>query len=334
MDRQKYMKMLDLQAKNNKTNYEANKIFRNQIQTPMNMHDNRTISEKLSDINQLKVNLNKDLFPLLDGIQCNIAIGLMTIDEIIFVSQQCPYIIKQLVSKYSLGMLGTQFVSYIRNLKKRNDLTLGVDYGIQEDHSIQLLSSLNEKKISKDESTELNKDHIRNARLQFFEKTEKKVDIRQIEIQQVKDNLSNWFKKYNHGLLYGIKTGFGSGWNNYTYDGCLSEFIDHALPGIESSLKRYYTRNVIDDYILELQKILEIKDKPLVYHNDDTFILFRNAISTWYSCHKINFGNSIWDSILQYHFQYINENRFLRSEHIIQLVEFIQCIIDILQILK
>ena len=285
--------MLDMQAKNNNINYEANKIFRNHIQTPMSMPDNRSTLEKLSDINQLKVNLNKELYPLLDGTQYQIAISNMTPDEIIFVSQQCPYIINELLPKHSIGMLGTQFVSYIRRLKKKDELTLGVDFGIEQDVGIKILSS-NLSKDNKKDNKEDNKEHVRNARLHFFEKTEKKVDTRQIDINNVKNNLSNWFKKYNHALLYGIKTGFGSGWNSYTYDGCLSEFIDNAIPGIESSLKKYYTRDVIDDYILELQKILEIKDKPLVYYNDDTFILFRNAISRWYSCHKINFGNSIW----------------------------------------
>lgn len=76
--------MLNLQAKNNNINYQANKKF-NQIHIPQRPPDMRSIEEKLSNIHQIKSDLFPILSPvLLDGQQFQIVIDELSDDEIIF----------------------------------------------------------------------------------------------------------------------------------------------------------------------------------------------------------------------------------------------------------
>jgi hypothetical protein len=60
-----YMKNLDLQIKNNKTNYDANILYKN-TGVPTQPLDTRTYAEKHADIAQLKVSLRSELRILLD----------------------------------------------------------------------------------------------------------------------------------------------------------------------------------------------------------------------------------------------------------------------------
>lgn len=343
MDMEKYMDMLNLQAQNNNINYQANKKY-NKIHIPQCPSDMRSIDEKLYNIHQIKADLFPILSPvLLDGQQFQMVIDELSDDEIIFLYQQSSNIITKLKPRFLIGMLGSQFSSYIRKLKLKDDLDNGVDFGIQMFGS---LNEIIEKQFRKSEyltqdkftskKTNLNVNELRNKRLSFYESNIKMMDnkkgessyqCKKSEIIQVKNNLSNWFTKHNNSLLYTIKTGNGSGYRPFSENDCITEFIHHGIAGIESSLKKY-TIIDINNYISELRELLNIKDKPRA----ERFTLFRYAISSWYSCYKINFGNSIWDNILQYHFQFVTEDRFLRDEHIIQLNDFINCIIDILMI--
>ena len=296
------------------------------------MTDNRSTFEKLSDINQLKINLQKNLYKLLDGTQYQIAINQMSDHEIIFASQQSFYIIKELTPKYSIGMLGSEFVNYIRRLKEEDEST-NVD-----NTSIQIISYINKLKeqISKlknkiiDDTFE-NID-IQEDELKIFEKDEDKTNIIEIELDRdrVGNNLFNWFKKYNYVSVENFVGGYRICPPDHEY--LKNTFVKQSLVQIEESLKRYYNKEIIDNYILDLQKILELK---IIGTIDERYYLFKNAYLSWYSCHKVAFGNSFWDTVLENHFiQHVPEDRFLRNDHIIQLNEFIKCIIDILNVLK
>lgn len=322
MDRKRYLDILDMQKKNNNRNYHANVEFNLKnninyqypIQTPLQPPDMRSLDEKLcvSNIHQIKAELFTKLSPvLLDGQQFQIVINELTNEEIIFVYQTTPYIINNLKSKFSIGMLSDQFIKYVRRL---ND-----NFESVEMRDLLIIPE------NPNSNKRLYENHENN---QFENKINIDIDIENIGI--VKNNLFNWFKKYNHGLLYGIKTGFGSGWNQYTNDGCIQEFVDYQIIGIKASLIKSYSLEEVNNYIGYLYEFFQILDKP----HDEKFTLFRKAISSWYSPYKINFGSSTWGSILETHFQYVNEDRFLRNEHITQLTEFIQCIIDILDVCK
>jgi hypothetical protein len=321
MDRKRYMDILEMQKKNNDRNYHANfeySIKYNKVnQTPLRPPDMRSLEEKLctSNIHQIKAELFTKLSPdLLDGQQFQIVINELTDDEIIFIYQTSTYIINNLKPKFSIGMLSNQFINYIRRLKDNFE-------------SVEMRDLL----IIPDKKSSINSLYENNKKEVLDEPTRNLYDVENPEnIIIVKNNLFDWFKKYNHGLLYGIKTGFGSGWNQYTNDGCIQEFVDHAIIGIKTSIIKSYNLEEVNNYIGYLYEFFEILDKP----RDEKFTLFRKAISLWYSPYKINFGSSRWGSILEYHFQYVNEDRFLRDEHITQLTEFIQSIIDILDVCK
>ena len=50
--------------------------------------------------------------------------------------------VNELKSKYSIGMLADQFVNYVRRFKQKEESTMGVDFGIQEDIGLKILESL------------------------------------------------------------------------------------------------------------------------------------------------------------------------------------------------
>jgi hypothetical protein len=320
-----YMNTLNLQIKNNNKNYTANKS--NNMFVPNKMPDNRTTQEKLSNVNDLKVHLYTILHPLLDGQQQQIAIEQLTNEEIIFVVQRSSYLMEELMPKYSIGMLGNQFVSYIRSLKINEQITINnnIHNGELIVHQKAPITN-NELRIQRLKYYERQFDNLNQFEL---DRIAEKENQKKVNIELAKNILSNWFKKYNLRLPYIIKTGNQSGWNPYNVDDCLSEFINHEIPGINSALNNY-TSEQVNNYIIELQTIINIKNQP----RNMQFNLFRNSITNWYSHTKINFGRSDWNNILPIHFQFVSEDRFLSETNLIELGEFIQCIIDILRLLK
>ena len=155
--KKKYMSFLDIETKNNKLNYDANKHNKIGIQKPPEMTDTRSTQQKLSNIHQLKADLFREFSPtILDGQQYQIAMNLLTEDEIIFITQYSGYIISQLKPRCSMGMLADQFVNYVRRFKLKEESTSGVDFPIQEDIGTKILESLQSIK-KKHEELEIQK---------------------------------------------------------------------------------------------------------------------------------------------------------------------------------
>jgi hypothetical protein len=94
--RQAYLANLNLQAKNDDLNLQANKIFKRTGQTPTQLLDTRTVSEKLADIEGLKIQLRGDLKEITDGTQAEAIVQDIPDDVLIFLAQHINEIIKEL----------------------------------------------------------------------------------------------------------------------------------------------------------------------------------------------------------------------------------------------
>ena len=132
--RQQYLANLALQAKNDDTNLQANKIFNKTGETPSQMTDTRTTAEKEADIQRLKIEVRKELqqSSLADGAQGEEIVNSLQPNELVYLAQNITNIIRILQPKYKLGILATDFLAFLRKSLAKDIETQGVEYGLQE----------------------------------------------------------------------------------------------------------------------------------------------------------------------------------------------------------
>jgi hypothetical protein len=118
------MKNLDLQIKNNKTNYDANILYK-QTGVPTQPIDNRTYAEKHADIAQLKVVLRSELRKLLDDNVITQVFRELTDEQIQFLAGMAPALIAELKPKYSVGMTSHHFLDVLdKKVRQESDYSL------------------------------------------------------------------------------------------------------------------------------------------------------------------------------------------------------------------
>ena len=132
--REEYLANLALQAKNDDDNLQANKIFKKTGQTPSQPMDTRNTTEKLADIERLKIDVRAGLAEIADGQQAQDIVNHLAgdADALRFVAQNMPEIIKDLKPKYKYGILSAVFMPYILRYMDKFNQTQGVEFGLQQ----------------------------------------------------------------------------------------------------------------------------------------------------------------------------------------------------------
>lgn len=119
-----YMKNLDIQIKNNKTNYDANILYKN-TGVPTQPLDTRTYAEKHADIAQLKVGLRGELRILLDDNVITQVFRDLNDEQIQFLAGMAPALIAELKPKYSVGMTSHHFIDVLdKKVRQETDFSL------------------------------------------------------------------------------------------------------------------------------------------------------------------------------------------------------------------
>jgi hypothetical protein len=139
--RKRYLATLALEAQNDAYNLQANQVYK-QTGQPSRPPDTRTTTEKLADIEKLKVDLRAGLLQLTDGEQAAETIEQLTPDEVMFATQQLPAIIMDLKPKFARGVPANALVAYIRSLRRKFLATNGVSFTAQEATSQQILNAI------------------------------------------------------------------------------------------------------------------------------------------------------------------------------------------------
>jgi len=130
--RQNYLANLSLEANINDMNLQANKIFKKTGQTPTQPTDNRTTSEKLADIERLKIDVRGELSKVADGEQASEIVQALNPGELEFLAQHIDQIVSDIKPKYKYGVLADIFVPYLRAYIQKAVQTNEVDYGLQQ----------------------------------------------------------------------------------------------------------------------------------------------------------------------------------------------------------
>ena len=127
--RKQYINNLNLEAKNNHKNYQANKIFEITGEEPIQPPDTSSIEDKYKNVLNLQTLVRSQLMELTDGGNANQIVDNLSVDMLQFVAQRMPSIIEDLKPKYALGIPSQIFLKYVDKLKKKAETTLDIDYG-------------------------------------------------------------------------------------------------------------------------------------------------------------------------------------------------------------
>lgn len=139
--RKQYLAYLALEAQNDAYNMMANQVYK-QTGQPSRPPDTRTTTEKLGDLEQLRVSLLTDLMAITDGQMAMETVADLTNDEIAFASQMLPSIIADLKPKFARGVPSQALLSYIRALRRKELATSGVSFTAQESTAQSILNAL------------------------------------------------------------------------------------------------------------------------------------------------------------------------------------------------
>lgn len=129
--REAYLANLEAEQRNLKKTADAVSIFNQTGQTPIPPQDTRTISEKLMDIEKLKIALRRQLMSITDGEQASIIMNNLSNDEVQEISVVIGDILPILQNKYRNGVPAPIFLEYIRRYLRDFGVNMGLASGNQ-----------------------------------------------------------------------------------------------------------------------------------------------------------------------------------------------------------
>jgi len=139
--RQAYLANLNLRAELDDKNLQANKIYIKTGQLPSEPPDTRTLTEKLADIQRLKIELSSKLQEITDGENAQAIVNQLDDNSIQFLIQNWTPIKEQMKKMYSKGVLAPIFINYLQRYMDNYAQTLGIESGLQQSTGAQLLAN-------------------------------------------------------------------------------------------------------------------------------------------------------------------------------------------------
>ncbi len=139
--RSAYLNNLALEAKNNSKNLNANQVYK-QTGAPAQLMDTRTTTEKLGDIVKLRVEVMNQLLAITDGQQANQIVQSLADNEVQYVAQNMPYLIKEIKARYAKGITAGVFLPMIRSMINKATALSGIQYGLKNIAGNSLVSNI------------------------------------------------------------------------------------------------------------------------------------------------------------------------------------------------
>lgn len=139
--RKRYLAYLALTAQVEAYNLQANQVYK-QTGQPSRPPDTRTTTEKLADLEKLKVELRNGFLAITDGTQSNETVEQLTPEEIVFAVQQLPAIVTEIKPRFAKGIPAKALQTYIKELRRKFLAGSGVSYTGQEATAQQIMNAL------------------------------------------------------------------------------------------------------------------------------------------------------------------------------------------------
>jgi hypothetical protein len=130
--REQYLSSLRLMASNNQRNYNANQIYAQTGQTPNVIPDTRTSTEKMADIEGLRVAVRSKMREITDPQNANKVAMTLNVGELSFVLNAWITIRDDMKRKFALGVPADIFITYLRKLMDKYAQVDFVDFGLQQ----------------------------------------------------------------------------------------------------------------------------------------------------------------------------------------------------------
>lgn len=140
--RQQYLANLSLQANINDKNLQANKIYIKTGQTPTQLTDTRTLTERAADLVNLRIQVRSELSQITDGQNANEIADKLDPDQLNFVAQQINEIIKIIKPQYKLGIPADVFMGWLDRYMASANQNAGVSMGLQQGTGQQIIAGL------------------------------------------------------------------------------------------------------------------------------------------------------------------------------------------------
>ena len=118
-------------------NYRANMTYLKTGQLPVSaLPDTRTVTEKLLDVERMKVELQKKLLTITDGFEANKIVQNLSSDQLRFLSQNFGPIQEAMKKLYSVGVLADIFIDYLNRYIDKFNQNQGLDNNLQQQAGI------------------------------------------------------------------------------------------------------------------------------------------------------------------------------------------------------
>ena len=129
--REAYLANLELEQKNLQKTADAVSILKQTGQPPIPPQDTRTVSEKIGDVEKLKISLRRQLMDITDGQQAADIMNSLSNDEIQALSIFYGDVSAVLKAKYTNGVPAPIFLEYVRRYMKDYNKNAGLASGNQ-----------------------------------------------------------------------------------------------------------------------------------------------------------------------------------------------------------
>lgn len=136
--RENYLSTLLLEASNNQRNQNANVIFKKTGQTPAPLPDTRTATERLADVEGLKVELRSKLLSITDGVIASQIVNEINADQIRFALDKWGIIEPEMKKTYATGVPASVFIAYLNRLIEKIQFNEDMDMGLQQTSALVL----------------------------------------------------------------------------------------------------------------------------------------------------------------------------------------------------
>ena len=132
-----FMANLRQQIRLDEENYRANMTYLKTGQLPVSpLLDTRTVTEKLLDVERLKVELQKKLLTITDGFEANKIVQNLDSGQLRFLAQNFGPIQEAMKKLYSVGVLADIFIDYLNRYIDKFNQNQGLDNNLQQQAGI------------------------------------------------------------------------------------------------------------------------------------------------------------------------------------------------------
>ena len=130
--REQYLASLELRAKLDNVNLQANRVYKRTGQLPSEPSDFRSLEEKLADSERLRHEARASLTDIADGREANKISIEMTPDQLLFYSQQKDTINAIIKQQFKLGVYADTFLPFLTRYMNDTAANYGISTGLQQ----------------------------------------------------------------------------------------------------------------------------------------------------------------------------------------------------------